>query len=144
MSELNRRDVMRVVAAGTALAGAAAAGGGTTSVVRSQRRAELVRGAVRRALPAANCGLSAVSPATVAMCRSFDGQVLLEVADGSCGLVALEPRGFTVAAAAQAAGRPVMVRYWGHDAAAAGGLGRFAGVLLAFAAEDLVEAEGQP
>ncbi|MBL8752717.1 MAG: hypothetical protein JNK15_05400 [Planctomycetes bacterium] len=143
MSELNRRDIIRAAAAGAALAGGAAAttAGRSPAELRRERRAAAVRATVRRALPGEGLGLSPVEPATVAMCRSFDGQVLLEFTDGRCGLVALDARGFTVAAAAQAAGRTVQVRWWGHEPAAEGGLGRFAGALLALDADDLADGE---
>lgn len=143
MSELNRRDVIRVAAVGAALAGTAAAAspGRAMPEARQARRTRLLRTALQRALPAEGCGLSPVQTATVAMCRSFDGQILLELADGRSGLVALDARGFTVAAAAQAAGRPLVVRWWGHDAEAELGLGRFAGALLAFDASDLAGGE---
>ncbi len=138
MNNLNRRDMIRAAAAGAALAGGAVAASGLAPAeVQRARRVAAVRGAVRRALPVEGLGLSSVLAAQVAMCRSFDGRVLLELADGRSGLVVLDARGFTVATAAQAAGRPVQVRVWGHEGLAEGGLGRFAGALLALDAEDL-------
>lgn len=145
MSELNRRDVIRAVAAGTAVAGTAmAATSGrpaavvpTAAELRRAHRLAATRVALQRAVPGETCGLSPVQSSIVAGCRSFDGQVLLELDDGRTGLVALDPRGFAVAAAAQAAGRPLCVRTWGHEPEAEAGIGRFAGALLAFAAEDL-------
>ncbi len=142
MNNLNRRDMIRAAAAGAALAGGTvAATGRSPAELQRSRRAATLRGALRRALPAEGHGLSPVLAAQVAMCRSFDGRVLLELADGRSGLVVLEARGFTVAAAAQAGGRPVQVRVWGYDADGEGGLGRFAGALLALEAEDLVDGE---
>lgn len=149
MSELNRRDVIRAVAAGTAVAGTAMAATGarpgvpgpSAADLRRTHQLALTRAALQRSVPGETCGLSAVQRATVLGCRSFDGQVLLEVADGARGLVGLELRGFAVAAAAQAAGRPLHVRYWGHEPQAEAGLGRFAGALLAFEADDLVPDE---
>jgi hypothetical protein len=91
----------------------------------------------RLGLPGAACGLSPITAATVACCRSWDRQVHLTLADGGSGLCTPDAHGFAVAAAAQAAGRSLVVRYWGHDAAAELGVGRFAGVLLAFEAADL-------
>lgn len=144
MSELNRRDMIRAVAAGTAVAGTAMATSGrpgaaapTPAEVRRAHRLATTRAALQRALPGETCGLSPVQSATVAGCRSFDGQVLLELEDGRSGLVALDLRGFAIAAAAQAAGRPLCVRTWGHEPEAEAGIGRFAGALLALAAEDL-------
>lgn len=145
MTELNRRDVIRAVAAGTAVAGTAMAAHGGRPAVAAPTAAELRRAhrlattrvALQRAVPGESCGLSPVQSATIAGCRSFDGQVLLELADGRTGLVALDLRGFAVAVAAQAAGRAVCVRTWGHEPEAEAGIGRFAGALLAFAAEDL-------
>ncbi|MBX3464878.1 MAG: hypothetical protein KF830_17050 [Planctomycetes bacterium] len=82
-------------------------------------------------------GAGAPELATVTACRSWDGRVHLQLADGRSGLCVPEPRGFALAAAAQAAGRPVHVRCWGHDAAAEGGVGCFAGALLALDPADL-------
>lgn len=143
MNELNRRDVIRGVAAGGLLAGGAAVRLPDRSERLQQWRREGARRAVAVVLPGGGNGLSPVIEARVAMCRSWDGQVHLELADGRCGFVALEPRGFMLAAAAQAAGRAVAVRCWGHEAAAEGGLGRFAGALLAIDASDLGAPEVQ-
>lgn len=145
MTELNRRDVIRAVAAGSAVAGTAmvassrrpATATPTAAEVRRAHRLATTRAALQRAMPGETCGLSPVQSATIAGCRSLDTQVLLELADGRTGLVALDPRGFAVAAAAQAAARPVCVRTWGHEPDAEAGIGRFAGALLAFAPEDL-------
>jgi hypothetical protein len=140
MDALNRRDVIRAAAAGAALVGGAAAATGVgrkPAELRRERLGQVARASLRRALPAEGMGLSPVTTATVAACRSFDGRVLLDLACGRSGLVALDARGFTVAAAAQAAARPVQVRFWGHEPDAEAGLGRFDGVLLAFDAADL-------
>jgi hypothetical protein len=137
VSELNRRDMMRVAAAGAAgLGGAAAAGNLPVAARRSHPVA--LRAALQRAgCPAGGDGLGPVCQAVVRGGRSWDSQVHLELADGRCGLWAPDARGYALAAAAQAAGRPVFVRCWGHEPHAEHGVGRFAGVVLALDACEL-------
>ncbi len=132
MSELNRRDMMRVAAVGAAgIGGATAAGSGAVAARRSHPAA--LRAALQRAgCPAGGDGLGPVCQAVVRGARSWDSQVHLELADGRSGLWAPDARGYALAAAAQAAGRTVFVRCWGHEPRAEHGVGRFAGVLLAF------------
>ncbi len=145
MTGLNRRDVIRVAAAGAALAGGAVAssrdGGPPPSPLQQVRRRSLPQ----TSLPFDHCGLrqglSPVVAATVAMCRSWSREVLLQTADGRSGLLGVDAFAYALACAAQAAGRPLHVRHWGHDAAAELGLGRFAGALLALDPLDLAEAD---
>jgi hypothetical protein len=85
------------------------------------------------ALPEAN----PVRAAMVLHCRSWSRQVYLHVDASVRGFVAVTPEGFAIAAACQAAGRPVAVRYWGHDPRWSGGAGRFDGAVLALDPLDL-------
>jgi len=142
MTQLNRRDVFRVAAAGAATAGAVrAATAGTTSPAPSTRslRRELAAAALRGGLPGSLMGLSPVLPVAVQGCRSWSRDVLLTLPDGQTGLVALDATGLALAAAAQLAKAPLFARVWGHEAAAEQGLGRFAGALLAAEAIDLAD-----
>ena len=144
VNELNRRDVMRAVATGAALAGGATVAQ-TPAVLRQRPTPRQSRRSPKpRALPGAENGLSITATAHVAMCRSWVHQVYLTIEDGPCGFVTLDVHGFTLAAAAQAARVPVFVRHWGHDAAAELGLGSFAGALLAFDGSDLGGSADQP
>lgn len=83
-------------------------------------------------------GLS-IGEATVLHCRSWDGHVYLYVNEQVRGFVALSAPGLAIAAACQAAERPVAVMHWGHDPRWGGGVGRFEGALLAMDARDLPE-----
>jgi hypothetical protein len=131
----------------TATAGAALVGGATAAagerdgVVPRPRRAKRRQPAATLPLGGDALGLSPVLAATVAMSRSFAVEVWLEAADGCAGFVTLEPRGLALAAAAQASGRPLWIRYWGYAPEAAGGRGQFAGAWLALDAGDLLAAE---
>jgi hypothetical protein len=141
MQAWNRRDVIRAATAGAALVGGAAAAGEREGCVPRPRRAKKQQPAATLPLAGEALGLSPVLSATVAMCRSFAAEVWLEVADGCAGFVTLEPRGFVLAAAAQASGRPLWIRYWGYNPEGAGGRGQFAGAWLALDASDLLPAE---
>ncbi|MBL8739382.1 MAG: hypothetical protein JNL12_23345 [Planctomycetes bacterium] len=140
MTQLNRRDVFRVAAAGAATAGAvrAATAGNSPSVPsnRSLRR-DLAAAALRGGLPGSLLGLSPVLSVAVQGCRSWSRDVLLTLPDGRTGLVALDATGLALAAAAQLAKQPLFARLWGHEVAAEQGLGRFAGALLAVDPTDL-------
>ena len=142
MTQLNRRDVFRVAAAGAATAGAvrAATAGNSPSVPsnRSLRR-ELAAAALRGGLPGSLQGLSPVLPVAVQACRSWSRDVLLTLPDGQTGFVALDATGLALAAAAQLGKEPLFARVWGHDVAAEQGLGRFAGALLAVDPIDLAD-----
>lgn len=140
MPELNRRDMLRGVAAGTALVGGLSAAADEpkwTERLQAHRAAAWREVPVPAHLPGHLCGLSPVRRAAVAMVRSWQMRVLLQVEDGAVGLCAVDDRTLAIAAAAQAAGRPVFVRYFGHEPDGAAGVGSFAGVLLAFDAQDL-------
>jgi hypothetical protein len=133
--------MMRAAAGGAAVIGGGAvlgSGGERSLPPLVQARQVAVRAALQRAgLPTDGDGLPPVVAAVVSAGRSWDSQVHLALADGRSGLCAPDARGFALAVAAQAVGRPVQVRCWGHQPEAEGGVGRFAGVLFALDAIDL-------
>lgn len=142
MTQLNRRDVFRVAAAGAATAATVrAATSGSPSSPASARslRREFAAATLRGGLPGSLQGLSPVHPVTVQGCRSWSRDVLLTLPGGACGLVALDATGLALAASAQLGTAPLFARVWGHDAEAEQGLGRFAGVLLAVDPADLAD-----
>ncbi len=142
MTQLNRRDVFRVAAAGAATAGVVRAATAETALsVPSSRslRRELAVAALRGGLPGSLQGLSQALPVAVQGCRSWSRDVLLTLPDGQTGLVALDATGLALAAAAQLTRQPLYARVWGHEADAEQGLGRFAGALLAADAIDLAD-----
>lgn len=144
MTQFTRREAVRALAAGAAVAGASGMVNpafanavatddrvvGSAATFAVARRSGAV-GEPRAALTA--CAL-------VAHCRSWDSSAYLHVDSSTHGFVRLSPQGFAIAAAAQAAGRPLAVRCWGYDAIADGGVGRFDGALVAFDELDLPDA----
>lgn len=74
--------------------------------------------------------------AAVLHCRSWQRQAYLYISETVRGFVGLCPDGFAIAAACQAAGRRVAVRYFGHQPSAHRGAGRFAGAVLAIDPND--------
>jgi hypothetical protein len=80
--------------------------------------------------------------ATVRHCRSFRREVYLHVSEQLRGFVVLTPEAFALAAACQAAGRPVAACWWGHDPLHDGGAGRFEGAVLALDLADLPGGDG--
>lgn len=145
MTGLNRRDVIRVAAAGAALAGGAVAssraGAAPPTPLQRARHSSLQQAVLRFDHAGLRRGLSPVVAATVALCRSWSREVLLQTADGCSGLLSVDAFAYALACAAQAAGRPLHVRHWGHDAAAELGLGRFDGALMALDPLDLGETD---
>lgn len=142
MTQLNRRDVFRVAAAGAATAGAvraATAGNSPSAPSNRSLRRDLAAASLRGGLPGCLQGLSPVLAVVVQGCRSWSRDVLLTLPDGQTGLVALDGTGLALAAAAQLARHPLFARVWGHEAAAEQGLGRFAGALLAADPIDLAD-----
>lgn len=91
--------------------------------------------AVRSRTPLAQPG-ARTARAEVALCRSWDRQIYLYISDEIRGFVQVDEHAFAIAAAAQAAKRPVAAQYWGHEPEWAS-VGHFAGVLLAFDEHDL-------
>ena len=129
MSTIDRRGVLRVFAAGSACAAggplAAQSAPAPTSVVLDPT-APLLLGW-----------------ADVEHCRSSSTEIYLRFDDTHRGFLAVDARGFAIAAACQAAGRPLAAQVWGHEAAAALGAGRFAGGVLAMQIHDLPGADAE-
>lgn len=88
--------------------------------------------------------MSGPALARVSRVRSWDASVYLAVTDGTRGFVALSPAAFAIAAACHAAGRPMAVRTWGHDAAWGDGAGRFDGAACAVDLADLPGTTSSP
>jgi hypothetical protein len=159
MSELSRRDAVMALAAGAAVTAAAStslasraqglapsraghAAGGTPRGVSggvsggsselTQRAHTILRGT------APICGPDAITAwAHVGACVSWDDRVMMTLEDGRTGLVPVSDRARALVAGACAAGTRVAVRVWGHDARANGGVGGFAGALVALDLADL-------
>ena len=148
MTQVTRREAVRELAAGAAVAGAgglAAPAAGATSAAGAgdfDVATEATFAAARRSGAAGEPRTWRTAAARVAHCRSWDSSVYLHVDPSTRGFVRLSPQGFAIAAAAQAAGRAVAVRCWGHDALADDGVGRFEGAQVAFDPRDLPEAPG--
>ena len=149
MSKLTRRQAFGTMALGaTALTGAAVAsaiastGGAFTDVVPIPSGSRSLRsgsaGAVRRAARHVEDRPSLPDMmASVAHCRSWDSSVLIQLQDGRQGLVQLNAQAFAIASAAQASGRSIAIRVWGHNDQLHEGVGRFEGALVAFDLDDL-------
>ena len=144
MTQVTRRDAVRAMAAGAAAAGV----GGLVGPAASASADELAIGtdstfaAARRSGVIGEPRAYRKAVARVAHCRSWDSSVYLHIDSSTHGFVRLSPQGFAIAAAAQAAGRPLAVRCWGHDAVADGGVGRFEGAHVAFDDLDFPDAPG--
>lgn len=144
MRPFDRRDLMRFVAGGAAAT--AVASQRTTASHHAPAPAQggaaaPARGFASGNVPPVGIANALHGEATVMLCRSFDTQVYLHFDAQRRGFVALDARGFAVAAACQAAGRKVAMLAWGHDPDACDGLGRFDGALLAVDALDLPGAD---
>lgn len=133
MSGVTRRDAFMAMAAG-AVAATGTIAGAETSFDASLRAAR--EAALKLAAPVLRSDAGPVREARVLLCRSWDRSVYLYVDEQTKGFASLDEAGFTIAAACQAADRPVAVRYWGH-APEWGAVGRFDGVLLAVDGRDL-------
>lgn len=139
MSDLTRRNVMKALAGGTVLAtaagNAAPAGPASDHVPTADEVPSTPRmggtGAPRT---------SRVVLGMVSRCRSWECSIYLHVGPDLHGYVQVTPQAFAVAAACQAAGRPVAFRYWDHDPHWADGAGRFAGATLAVDRRDFEDA----
>lgn len=146
MTQVTRREAVRVIAAGAAIAGA---GGLAVPAVGSAPAADdLVGGSETRFAAARKSGAfgeprtHVTALARVAHCRSWDSSVYLHIDSSTHGFVRLSPQGFAIAAAAQVGGRPVVVQCWGHDPIANDGVGRFDGAHVALDARDFPDAGG--
>jgi hypothetical protein len=140
MSELTRRDAVGLLAGGSML--------GANGLLGSAQGPAAAPAPAGLALPpAARAACTAPVPALagrpllaqVARCRSFDACVYLD-AGSVRGYALLTPAGFALAAACQAAGRPVAMKFREHEPDWQQGAGRFHGVVLAIDAGDLAEA----
>jgi hypothetical protein len=150
MSEVSRREAFLGLAAGAAGASVVAGLAGSTAhgavmavrsgAIPSAAALEDAALAVRRLANGVErrAGMKS-GEALVLHCRSWDGHVYLYLSERVRGFAPVNGAGFAIAAACQAAGRPVAVRHWGHDAAWGGGVGLFEGALLAIEAADLPE-----
>ncbi len=133
MSEFSRRHAFKAMAVGAvAVAGSieARAEDSTSSLDAAVAAARAV---ARRG---DRIGAHTVAAVRVFLCRSWDRQVYFHVDDLCKGFAALDEAGFAIAAACQAAGRPVALQYLDHQPAW-NGVGRFEGVLLAMDVRDL-------
>ena len=140
MSGVTRRDAFMAMAAGAAAATGAiavrpAAAEAVVSPLEQALRAAR-EAALKLATPVIRRDASPACEARVLLCRSWDRSVYLYVDPDVKGFASLDEAGFALAAACQAAGRPVAIRYWGHSPAW-GAVGRFDGVLLAVDPLDL-------
>ena len=152
MNELTRRHAVKALAAGAVFAA-----GATLAEARNSLRAQTdpATGPIDSALPAsfraAQLTACPVEPresnpirdAYVLHCRSWDSSIYLYVDEQLKGFVPVTAQGFSLAAAAQAADRPLAVRYWGHNPRWCDGAGKFDGALLAFDRRDLPQS-GDP
>lgn len=140
MTELTRRNAVGLLAGGSVL--------GSGTLLRGSDAPDAASAVSRpayAALPAAaRAASTAPTPllpsrtlvARVARCRSWDASVYLVTEAGS-GFAALTPAGFAIAAACQAAGRPVAMQFTEHEPLWQDGAGRFHGVALAIDPQDL-------
>lgn len=145
MTDLTRRNAVKLLAGGSLFASGSALGAASSTTGSPLAPADFA------VLPAAAraCATSAPPPATspvllarVFRCRSWDGSVYLATPSAS-GYAQLAPHAFAIAAACQAAGRPLAMRHAGHDPRWSQGSGLFHGVVVAIDPEDL-EPQGAP
>jgi hypothetical protein len=139
MKPLTRRGMF------TAFAGAGAAfavPGAVLASTSAAPKATSVDTIVERARAAASASAPLPRPdaitarARVALCRAWDHQVYLIVDDRVHGFVAVDPRTFALAVAAQLVNQPLAIQYWGHRDSG-NGTGAFEGVLVAADPRDL-------
>ncbi len=144
MDNVSRRDALRLAAAGAALVvGGTAAQAQTRPPGEDRDRAawERAREAARRNIripgrPAPPREASKARQAWVLHSRSWDKHVYLWMDERTKGFVEVDDRAFAIAAACEAADRPVAVTFWGYDPNWSDGSGHFDGVLLAMDARD--------
>jgi hypothetical protein len=135
VDQVTRRDAVKALAAGAAVAvGAGAAKARDGAAPRVRGSAPAGTGEVERHTQ------DAPRLARVERCRSWERRVYLTIEDGRRGWTPISASGLAIAAACQAADRPVAVLVWGHEAEWSGGEGRFEGALLAIERSDLAGA----
>ena len=147
MTQVTRREAVRAIAAGAAVAGAGWLTG--TAVANAMPTDDAAVGSDATIAVARRSGVFGEPRAYVTArvrvghCRSWDSSVYLLVDSSTHGFVRLSPQGFAIAAAAQAAGRSLAARCWGYEATADGGVGRFEGAHVAFDELDFPDLPGQ-
>ncbi|MBL8696296.1 MAG: hypothetical protein JNJ88_19525 [Planctomycetes bacterium] len=155
MTDLTRRNAVRLLAGGSVLASGTLLGGGAFAAPpvpgssASSGNAPDLPATARTAKttpPPAVPGT--LLQAHVGRCRSWDSSVYLS-AGRARGFAQLSPAAFAIAAACQAAGRPVAMKFTEYEPDWNGGAGRFHGVVLAIDPQDLTsnptqESEGGP
>ena len=135
MSDVTRRDAFLALASGAVLAtGREATAAATPDASAHLETARQI--AARSGAPLPRGETTSAAFATVHLCRSWDQSVYLRVDARVRGFATVNAGALAIAAACQAAGRPVAVRYWGSEPEWMQ-VGRFAGVLLAVEASDL-------
>lgn len=148
MTDLTRRNAVRLLAGGSVLASSTILGGGAFAA--SPEPSASARSGDAPQLPdAARSAQSAPPPAVpgsllqahVGRCRSWDSSVYLS-AGRARGFAQLSPAAFAIAAACQAARRPVAMKFTEYEPDWNGGAGRFHGVALAIDPQDLEIAGG--
>ena len=143
MIQVTRREAVRAIAAGAAVAGAGGLAAPAAAADGLMTGSDAAYAVARQSGAFGEPRAFVTAIARVAHCRSWDSSVYVHVDPSTHGFVRLSPQGFAVAAAAQAAGRPVAVRYWGHDAVADNGVGRFEGAHVALDPLDFPESPGR-
>jgi hypothetical protein len=135
MGEWTRREALLGLLGGAAAAGAL----GLPEVTAAEEVDPAARDLARR-LGAGHerRGDSVACRARVLHCRSWDRHVYLYVNDRVRGFVPATAEGFAIAAACQAAAKPVAAEVWGFEPDW-GGVGRFEGAYLAVDAADICE-----
>lgn len=143
--DVTRRDAFKVLATGAAGAVIGAAANAEAASPSQSSRHPLPTSKSPAAFDAARHLAGGIvipesNPACLAMvshCRSWSREVYLQVSEQVRGFVTLTAEGFALAAACQAAGRPVAMRYWGHEPRFHDGAGRFDGAVVAVDLRDL-------
>jgi hypothetical protein len=152
MSDVSRREAFLTLAAGATGVTVAAASGAMAapaparaSMMPPPHVSQAVAEAAQRlAREVERRPVMREGEAMVLQCRSWEGHVYLYISERVRGFVPVSGAGFAIATACQAAGRPVGVKHWGHDASWGDGVGRFEGALLAIDALDLPADSAQP
>lgn len=148
MTQVTRRDAVRAIAAGVAIAGAGGLAdppaAGAASADGPAACTDATFAVARRSGAFGEPRSYTTARAAVAHCRSWDSSVYVHIDSSTHGFVRLSPQGFAIAAAAQAAGTPVVVRCWGHDPVANGGVGQFEGAHVALDERDFPEVPAGP
>lgn len=133
MKDLTRRNAVKWLAGGSVLAGGTVLSTAKPSnpAMDSQASPPQVPAVAREAETGPRPPeASRILLAEVLRCRSWDASVYL-AAEGIAGYAQLTPHAYAIAAACQASGRRVAMRYGGHEPLWAQGAGLFHAVVLA-------------